>query len=57
MSMLEDGDGVQYFVGGAFAFAAATLRYLGEPISALIPATVAIYVLGSLLYAKLFRKS
>ncbi len=47
-------DTKRYLAGGGFAGIAATLLYLGEPVWSLFPATAAVYILGSLLYERLF---
>jgi hypothetical protein len=34
---------------------ALVLRYLGEPIWAILPAVAAVYILGSLLHEQIFK--
>ena len=44
----------RYLIGGGLAGMAAVLAFLGEPVWSCLPAAAAVYVLGALLYEKLF---
>jgi hypothetical protein len=46
-----------YLVGTSFAIIAGGLVSFGEPVWALFPAAAAVYLLGCVLYEKLFSKS
>lgn len=50
-------DWQRYLVGAGFAITAGGLVFFGEPVWALFPAAAAVYLLGCVLYEKLFSKS
>jgi hypothetical protein len=45
----------KYGTGIVLVGYALALRYLGEPIWAILPAVAAVYILGSLLYDQIFK--
>ena len=45
---------MRYLTGVCFTGIAACLLYAGEPVWSLLPAVAGFYVLGSLLYEKIF---